>query len=282
MFAVKLQDLKMVNQKNRETEKKHSQKGVLKNLSLDAIHPNPFQPRKIFSCEEIFNLSRSIKNFGLIQPITVRESGENTYELIAGERRYRACRLAGMTEIPAYVVSVEEESSAVMALIENVQRQDLHFFEEAMAIGKLIKEHHLTQEKISVSLGKKQSTIANKLRLLRLDKEVMNLIVKYELTERHARALLKLEEVSLQKMVIETIHNKELNVKRTEELIDNILSGANKNKKPLMAGKFVCDNRIYINSVKAVYNSIKDRGVKADFDIKEETDKIVLSIIINK
>lgn len=276
MFAVKLQELE------RERWAKKEEQRELRSISLDCIHPNPYQPRKMFSSEEIYNLSRSIKEFGLIQPITVRRSGLGTYELIAGERRYRACRLAGLTEIPAYIIDTKEENSAVMALIENVQRQDLHFFEEAMAIGKLIKEHNLTQEKVSSSLGKKQSTIANKLRLLRLDKEVMELIVRYELTERHARALLKLEEVPLQKMVIETIHSKGLNVKRTEDLIESLIKGNPGRTKVSSPSKFVCDNRIYINSVKAVYNSIRDRGVSTDFNVQEQEDKIVVSITINK
>lgn len=276
MFAVKLHELE-----TKKIRKDQETGGILKTINLDNIRPNPYQPRKLFDSEEIFKLSKSIKQYGLIQPITVRMIGEDNYELVAGERRFRACRLAGMTEIHAYVIEVQEQKSAVMALIENVQRENLHFFEEAMAIGMLIREHKLTQEKVSLSLGKKQSTIANKLRLLKLDKDVMDMIIKYDLTERHARALLKLEQAPLQKMIIETVYQKGLNVKRTEELIDSVLNGTVKKPKS-HTSKFICDNRIYINSVKAVYNSIKERGVKTDFNINEEDDKIVMSIIINK
>ena len=282
MFAIKLHDLEAEKVKGEKSGRNSNSSGVLMNLNLDSIRPNPYQPRKMFINEEIYNLSQSIKQYGLIQPITVRKMSDGGYELIAGERRFRACRMAGMTEIMAYVMNVQEEKSAVMALIENMQREDLHFFEEAMAIGELIKEHKLTQEKISLSLGKKQSTIANKLRLLKLDKDVIDLIVKYELTERHARALLKLEETPLQKMVVEAVYRKGLNVKRTEELIDGIISGSSNKNKSSAVSKFICDNRIYINSVKAVYNSIKERGVDTNFAVQEEDDKIVLSIIINK
>lgn len=255
--------------------------GSLKEIDIDRVYPNPNQPRKLFSNDEIYELSRSIKEYGLIQPITVRPTLKG-YELVAGERRLRACRLAGMSRIAAYIIDVPENSSAVMALIENVQRQDLHFFEEAMAIGRLIKEHNLTQEKVSAALGKKQSTIANKLRLLKLDKEVMSMIISYELTERHARALLKVEAVPLQKMIIETVHKKGLNVKKTEELIDGILFKKAPREKAGSSSRFICDNRIYINSVKAVYNSIRDKGVNTDFDVREEEGRIVMSIIINK
>lgn len=275
MFAVKLHELDLQSFSERRNE------NVLMSIRVDSIRPNPNQPRKMFSNEEIYSLSCSIKEYGLIQPITVRQISDG-YEIVAGERRYRACCLAGMSEINAYVINVHQSSSAVMALIENVQRQDLHFFEEAVAIGRLIKEHHLTQEKVSASLGKKQSTIANKLRLLKLDKEVMSLIIRYELTERHARALLKVEDISLQKMIIEAIYKKGLNVKRTEELIDDITNGRKKKDRPAFSSKFICDNRIYINSVKAVYNSIKNKGVNSDFTVKEEDERIVVSIIINK
>lgn len=280
MFAVKLHELEFG--KGAEVSKK-STNGVLKCINLDYIRPNPYQPRKLFAPEEIYSLSQSISQYGLIQPITVRQLGEDNYELVAGERRFRACRLAGMTDITAYVIEAKEQKSAVLALIENVQRENLHFFEEAMAIGALIKEHNMTQEQVSKSLGKKQSTIANKLRLLRLDREIMDLIIKYGLTERHARALLKIEQTPLQKMIIETAYEKNLNVKRTEDLIENFINGERPKVKPrLMASKFICDNRIYINSVKAVYQSILDRGVNTNFVMAEDDGKITMTIVINK
>ena len=281
MFAVKLHELEFQKLSMEQSQRSSNKQSKLKEIDIDSVYPNPNQPRKMFSKEEIEQLSSTIREYGLIQPITVRPSLSG-YELIAGERRLKACRLAGLKTITAYVIDVEQSDSAMMALIENVQRQDLHFFEEAVAIGRLIKEHNLTQEKVSQALGKKQSTIANKLRLLKLDKEVMSLIINYALTERHARALLKIDGVPLQKMIIESIYKKGLNVKRTEELIDTILKGENTKAKNNLASKFICDNRIYINSVRAVYNSIKDKGVNTDFDVKEEDKRIVVSIIINK
>lgn len=266
MIAVDLPDLK--------------EKGAVM-ISVSDIVASRFQPRRMFNSDELYSLSKSIKEYGLIQPITVRQAGHGFYELIAGERRFRACKLAGITQIPAYITSATDSKSAVMALIENVQRQDLHFFEEAEAINKLIKEHDLTQEQVSDALGKSQSTIANKLRLLKLNDEISSFIISNGLTERHARALLRLEEERLQRIVVETISKKGLNVKRTEQLIDRILkTDEERVKRP--CGKFILSNRVCINSVKAVYASIREKGVDADFNVAEDEGKVIISIVINK
>ncbi|MBQ9624475.1 MAG: ParB/RepB/Spo0J family partition protein [Clostridia bacterium] len=250
-------------------------------ISVSDIVASRFQPRRMFDSDELYALSKSIKEYGLIQPVTVRQAGHGFYELIAGERRFRACKLAGITQIPAYITSATDSKSAVMALIENVQRQDLHFFEEAEAIDRLIKEHDLTQEQVSDALGKSQSTIANKLRLLKLNDEISSFIISNGLTERHARALLRLEEERLQRIVVETITKKGLNVKRTEQLIDKLLhTGEEKEKRP--CGKFILSNRVCINSVKAVYASIREKGVDADFNVAEDDNKVIISIVINK
>ncbi len=250
-------------------------------INMNHIRPNPFQPRKIFDNEELESLAASINTYGLIQPITVRKMGENNYELIAGERRFRASRLCKMTEIDAFVIEAGNNKSACLALIENVQRSDLHFFEEAMAIGELIKEHNLTQEQVSKSIGKKQSTVANKLRILKLPPKVRELIIKHELTERHARALLKLSEPHIQSLVVEHIYEKGLNVKKTEEYIDTIIY-KDVPKKKMKFSKFICDNRVYINSVKSVYKFMVDRGVKAEFNYEEKEVNLCIYIKINK
>lgn len=265
----------------REEEALAADQKNYEKISIEAIRPNPWQPRKYFTQEEIQSLSESIKEYGLIQPITVRKVGNHNYELIAGERRFRAARLAGLTEIDAFVIKATNQESAIMALIENVEREDLHFFEEAAAIEELMKEHNLTQEQVSRRLGKKQSTIANKLRVLKLPKEIKEAIIRYELTERHARAILKLTDPFQQMLAVETAYEKGLNVKKTEALVHSMEEVKSKPKKAPLS-KFICDNRLYINSVKSVVKQITDRGVNAHFHVQEESDKLVMCVEILK
>lgn len=250
-------------------------------IDLDKIQPNPWQPRKVFTVEEIESLSVSIKEFGLIQPITVRKIAEESYELVAGERRYRAARMAEIKLIDAIVIDATNQDSATMALIENVEREDLHFFEEAAAIVELMQEYGLTQEQVSKKLSKKQSTVANKLRILKLSKSVKEAVVKHNLTERHARALLKLPDEEAQKRVVSVIDQKNMNVKQTEDYIETLLNKDVKPKQNQMS-KFYCDNKLYINSVKSVARQMEQSGVKAKFNVEESDNKLVLSIEIDK
>jgi ParB family chromosome partitioning protein len=168
------------------------------NIPIDEIAPNPYQPRKDFSGSSLEELATSIKEYGVLQPVNVRKIGGKGYELVSGERRLRATRLAGMEVIPAVVIEVVEQDSAVIALIENLQREDLNFMEEAEGYHNLISDHGMTQEELAKKVGKKQSTIANKLRLLKLNNKIKKTILENELTERHARALLKLPGELLQ------------------------------------------------------------------------------------
>ncbi len=192
-------------------------------VSIELISPNVYQPRKHFNEETIEELSQSIKTFGIIQPLTVRKSGETRYELVAGERRLRAAKKIGLLQVPVIIIDITDKDSAAIALLENLQREDLNFLEEAVAYYNLIKDHSYTQEQLAQIIGKKQSTIANKLRLLKLDKEITNVLVENKLTERHARALLKLPDISIQKKVLKIIIDKSLNVKYTEDLIEKEL-----------------------------------------------------------
>ena len=191
-------------------------------IPIENIVPNPYQPRKIFSQTALEELSSSIKVYGILQPITVRQK-DDKYELIAGERRFRAAKLASFKTIPAIINNMSDESSAVLALLENLQREDLNFIEEAMGYENLIKEHSFTQQQLAEKLGKNQSTIANKLRILRLPSDVKIKLVENGLTERHARALLKLPTEDLMKEVLDKIIKNELTVKKTEKLIMDII-----------------------------------------------------------
>ena len=177
-------------------------------VSIELISPNVYQPRKHFNEETIEELSQSIKAYGIIQPLTVRKSGENRYELVAGERRLRAAKKIGLEEVPVIIIDITDKESAAIALLENLQREDLNFFEEATAYYNLIQDHAYTQERLAQMIGKKQSTIANKLRLLKLDKEITNILVENKLTERHARALLRLPNINIQKKVLKIVVSK--------------------------------------------------------------------------
>ena len=169
-------------------------------LPIAAISPNPDQPRTCFSREGLEELAASIQELGVLQPLSVRRSKNGGYELISGERRLRASRMAGLTEVPCILVSVDSQGSSLLALVENLQRRDLNFVEEATALAKLIETYHLSQEEAARRIGKSQSAVANKLRLLRLPPDVLTLLRERGCTERHARALLRLEEPELQRM----------------------------------------------------------------------------------
>jgi len=211
---------------NKVQALKHDHSDLSKDImyiSIDSIRPNPYQPRKHFNLSSLEELCESIKQYGVIQPINVRKISNNHYELVAGERRLRAATMAGLKEIPAIVVNVDENDSAILALIENLQREDLNYLEEAEGYSNLINEHKLTQEELARKIGKSQSTIANKIRLLRLSPIIRKILIDNNLTERHARALLKLHDEQLQLKVIKYVCEKGLNVKKTEELVERVI-----------------------------------------------------------
>lgn len=200
-----------------DKEKKHSEEVV--KIPIDQIVPNRYQPRTVFDEEKIEELSRTIHTHGVIQPIVVRRLEDNRYEIIAGERRYRAIKKLNWTEVPAIVRDLNDKETASIALIENLQREELTAIEEALAYQQLIELHHLTQEALAQRLGKGQSTIANKLRLLKLPKYVQDAILKREITERHARALIGIKDEELQMKLVDLIKENDWNVRQLEEYI---------------------------------------------------------------
>ena len=193
-------------------------------IPLRMIRPNPEQPRKIFTSEELDELAASIREYGVLQPLLVARSDNGEYVLIAGERRLRASKLAGLKDVPVIVSSYTKQQSAEIALIENLQREDLHFLEEAEGYEKLMTQFNLTQEAMALRVGKKQSTIANKLRLLNLPPEIRNVLKEKQLTERHGRALLKLKNKEQQEQVLKLILKNGWNVKQTDEYIAKFLA----------------------------------------------------------
>jgi len=256
----------------------------IKYLPLNSIKPNPYQPRKNFNRKALEELSQSIKTYGLIQPISVRKLCDESYELIAGERRLRASEIAELSEIPAIVVDYKDKDSAIVALIENLQREDLNFIEEAEGYFNLINDHGFTQQELAEKLAKNQSTIANKLRILRLPDDIKKSLIENKLTERHARALLKLPDADLQRKVLEKIIKNDLNVKKTEKLIEDILDDLIKEeeKETKQNVKSLINFRIYLNTIKNAYTAIKDSGVEAKYIEKDMGDYVEVVVKIPK
>ena len=248
-------------------------------LPIAAISPNPGQPRRHFSRAGLEELAASIGEHGVLQPLSVRRV-PGGYELISGERRLRASRMAGLEEVPCILVSVDGQESSLLALVENLQRRDLDFVEEALALSRLIQTYHLSQEEAAKKLGKSQSAIANKLRLLKLPSEVLALLREKGFTERHARALLRLEEPEAQREAARYVTEHGLTVARTEEYVERLLAGADRpRKRPTF---LLRDVRLFLNSVSRGLDMMRSAGVPADCQ-RHETDRaICLTITIPK
>nr|WP_074351763.1 nucleoid occlusion protein [Proteiniborus sp. DW1] len=253
-------------------------------IPIKAIKPNPYQPRKNFSKRALEELSQSIKAYGVIQPISVRKIGEESYELVAGERRLRAAEMAELDTIPAIVVKFVDKDSAVIALIENLQREDLNFLEEAEGYNSLINDHGFTQQELAEKVGKNQSTIANKLRILRLSDEIKKAIIENGLTERHARALLKLPDEEMQLSVLDKVIKRDLTVKKTESLIKSVLEDLAKEKEPEHKQniKGMINFKIYLNTLRNAFTAIKESGVDAKYEQKDLGDFIEVTVKIPK
>ena len=249
-------------------------------VPLSRIVPNPYQPRKEFESEALSELADSIRQYGVLQPLLVTPGKSGTYILIAGERRLRASTMAGLGMVPVIVSEYTTQQIAEIALIENLQRKDLHFLEEADGYEKLLTMFHLTQESIAVRIGKKQSTIANKLRLLNLSPSVRKVIHESDLTERHARALLKLENEEARKAVLRKALKEHLNVRQTEMLVEKTLkeSGKLNEKKPRLV--IVNDVRIYLNSIREVMETVKASGIPSSMEQEMDGDDVVVTLRI--
>ena len=249
-------------------------------IPLSKIVPNPYQPRKEFESEALSELADSIRQYGVLQPLLVAPGKGDTYILIAGERRLRASTMAGLGTVPVIVSEYTIQQIAEIALIENLQRKDLHYLEEAEGYEKLVNTFHLTQESMAIRVGKKQSTIANKLRLLRLPGSVRKKLHDSDLTERHARILLKLENEDLQKAVLQKVLKGHLNVRQTEALVEKTLKEAGKlnQKKPRFV--IVNDVRIYLNSIKEIMETVKTSGIPSSMEQEMDGDDVVVTLRI--
>jgi len=257
---------------------------MVRMLDCAAISPNPAQPRKSFEDETMIRLADSIRQYGILQPLTVRrlpaENGHPAYEIIAGERRFRAAKLLGMKEVPCLVIDVDDRRSAELALIENLQREDLNIFEQAAAVASLIDIYHLTQEQAARHLSMSQSYVANKLRILRLTAPERELILKAGLTERHARALLKIPEDSLRAQTLQTIAARNMNVASAEEYIDRVISEAGKEKEKSRHKFILKDIRLLYNSVDRAVELCRQAGIDIISDRRDVGDGVELTIRI--
>ncbi|MCI5841002.1 MAG: ParB/RepB/Spo0J family partition protein [Clostridium sp.] len=245
-------------------------------IPQENIYPNPNQPRSRFDFDELEGLAQSIRQNGIIQPIAVRVNASGNYELISGERRLRASRLVGISLIPCIIMEASDEKSALFALIENMQRSDLGFFEEASAIEKLIVDFNMSRDDVCRKLGKAAPTISNKLRLLKLPEDVRLKITQEGLTERHARALLRLPTRAQLDRALSIISDKRLNVAESEKLIDQMLSADKSSKKPTV--KLFKDVRIFVNTLNHAVDTMRRAGIEAD-SAKSETDEYIEYIV---
>ena len=250
-------------------------------LSIGEIFANPDQPRKVFKDEELMELSASIQDYGVLQPVIVRPWEDGRYILIAGERRYRAARLAGLKRIPAIIRNMEEEEAALVALVENVQREDLNYIEEAKAYKRLMEDFNLTQGEIAQKVGKQQSTISNKIRILSLPEEIQVVLTEHKLTERHARALLRLSDGEDRKKVISRIVKNNLNVKQTEKLIEDVLRSKEAQISKRKKINYI-SYKIYVNTIRKAFGQIQEMEKGAKFSQEDKGDFLELKITIPK
>lgn len=250
-------------------------------IPLGRIRPNPQQPRHSFDEEGLAELAASIRSCEILQPLTVRRAGEG-YELVAGERRLRAARIAGLREVPCLVAQVGEEDSALLALMENLQRRDLDCWEEAQAIARLISRYGLSQEEAARRLGRAQPTVANKLRLLRLPEDVRALLRENGLTERHARALLRLQDPEVQRRAAGDIVRRGMNVAQAEAYVEKLLQSAQVTPPRGRSTYIIKDVRLFLNSVDRGLHLMRQAGVDAGWDRQDTDREILLTIRIPK
>ena len=259
-----------------------TRKGIYENgrvlfLPVDAISPNPNHPRTQFSQPELEELAQSIQALGLLQPLTVRRR-DGAWELVAGERRLRAARLAGLEQVPCLSIHTDSQSSSLLALVENLQRRDLDFWEEAQALRRLIDTYHLSQEEVARRLGKSQSAVANKLRLLKLSPEVLSLLRGGGCTERHARALLRLESEDLRRYAAGQAVDRSLTVAQTEALVETLLLPSKpQGRRPTFIVK---DVRLFLNTITRSLDLMRSAGVDALCRRQDTDEEILLTIHI--
>lgn len=265
--------------------KLQDEKNKIFQIPVDAIIPNPYQPRQTFDNLAIEELANSIREYGIIQPLTVRRISRDLYELVTGERRLRAAKSLRRPTVPAIILNITDNDSAVIALIENLQRKELGFFEEAEGYYHLIADHGMTQEEVAAKTGKKQSTVANKLRILKLSPYLKKIVSENKLTERHARALLKLPDEEMQWKALMKIVEKNMNVRASEEYIEGLLKELEEEPAlppPPVVKRKKNDFRIFLNTIDKALDMVREAGVKPKTKKTEFEDYYEYTIRIDK
>ena len=260
---------------------KREEKMKVIQVPLRMIQPNPEQPRKTFAPEELEELAASIREYGVLQPLLVKRGADRSLILIAGERRFRAAGLAGLAKVPVIMKELESRESALISLVENLQRENLNFLEEARAYQKLMTDFHLTQGEIAKKVSKQQSTISNKIRVLSLPEDMQELIIQNHLTERHARALLKLQSETDRRHVLARVVQHHLNVKQTEKLIEDLLLRRESAQNGKERMKYL-HYKIYVNTLKKAFNQVKTLEKDAKFTQSDMGEFLEVKIIIPK
>lgn len=250
-------------------------------IPIDSIRANAQQPRKIFVEEQLKELRDSIKEFGVLQPLILRKENDGTYVLIAGERRLRAAAMAGLAKVPAIVKNTTEEEADMIALVENIQRENLGYIEEARAYRILMEKYGISQLALSERLGKNQSTISNKIRILSLPEDIQDMLVENKLTERHARALLKLEDDQLRKVIINKVVKHGFNVKQTEKLVEEYLTKKENQERERKRVKHI-SYKLYVSTLKKAFNDMDIVRKGATFNQEDTGDSYVVKITIPK
>ncbi|WP_110928045.1 nucleoid occlusion protein [Bacillus massiliglaciei] len=268
-------------QEEIEMEESPSENEEIRKIAISDIVPNRYQPRTVFNDEKIAELAQTIHTHGIIQPIVVREYEQGKYEIIAGERRFRAMQKLGWDTAPVIIKNFNDTETASVALIENLQREELTPIEEAIAYGKLLELHSLTQEALAQRLGIGQSTVANKLRLLKLPQEVQDALLAKQITERHARSLIPLKNPEKQVSLLAEVIEKNLNVKQTEERVVKMLTTADRKPKPRRKA-FSKDMRIAVNTIRQSLTMVSDNGINLDSEEEEFEEYYQFTIKIPK
>ena len=250
-------------------------------IPINDIRPNPQQPRRRFDQDGLRELSESIAAYGILQPLTVRAQNGG-YELVAGERRWRAARMAGLRQVPCLLARVDEEDAALLALIENLQRRDLDYMEEASAIARLLQRYGLSQQQAAEKLGRSQSAVANKLRLLRLEEPVVDALRRYGLTERHARALLRLEDGEQRLSAAEHMGKRGMNVAAAEAYIEQLIARSQTTPPKRRSTYVIKDVRLFLNSVERGIRLMRGAGVGAKVARQDTEEEICLTVRIPK
>ncbi len=247
-------------------------------IPISTIDPNPHQPRQSFDEEALNALAASIRQVGLLQPVAVRAVGIARYELIAGERRLRACEKLGMTHINALVLPATENHSALLALVENLQREDLHYLDEAEGYLEVLRTCAMTQEALAERIGLSQSAVANKLRLLKLDPPVRAALRACGLTERHARALLKLPLSTLQMDAVRRMDSQHLTVKQAEVLVKDMLTALPPKRSSRRILSLIRDHRLYINAIRDIARQMQAAGLQAQTEVNETDEELTITV----